>query len=273
MGILSDPLSSQRLPLRHLYPANWCDESFRTKLAYLTDHPELCENGELLSACGGKVVRKIELPPSLGGGTVVHKLYRGKKPWRYVLDLSLPAREWRNYQAIYRLGLPAPRVLAYGEKRRLGVLESSFIVTEFISGTRDGCDFMPRGPRRGDVPMRRRFCELIAPHLAALHRIGFFHKAFHPRNILYRGDTPETMEVFFVDVARCRIRPKRLMKFPILFDLYTPLRDLALPKEESLEFLAAYLKHSPGCPFDMAQLEKNLRAFRRHGEYFDVIGD
>ena len=273
MNAFSDPLSPWRLPWRFLYPANWCDASFRERLEYLQSHPELRGKGELLSNCAGKLVWKIDFPPALGGGTAAFKLCQGKKPWRYVLDLSHPAREWRNYQAIYRLGLPAPRVLAYGESRRSWKLESSFIITEFIENTRDGRDFMPKGQRRDDVPLRRRFCELVAPHLAMLHRHGFYHKALHPRNILYRGDTPETMEIFFIDVARCRIRPKRLMKFPILFDLYTPLRDLALPKEESLAFLTAYLENSPECPFDMAQLEKRLRAFRRHGKSFDVIGE
>jgi len=272
MNIFSDPLSPWRLPWRRLYPANWCVESFREQLAYLENHPELRGRGNLLSDNAGKLVWKVELPGDNGPRIVACKLCQGKKPWRYVLNLSHPAREWRNYQAIYRLGIPAAEVLAYGETRRGWKLESSFIVTEFIADTRDGRDFMPGGVRRDDLPLRGRFCELVAPHLAKLHRHGFFHKALHSRNILYRGETSETLEVFFIDVARCRIRPRRLMSYPILFDLYTFLRDLALPAEESLAFIACYLGHYPDCPFTGEQLEKRLRAFRRHREYFDVIG-
>ena len=272
MSVFSDPLSPWRLPYRRLYPANWCAENFREQLAFIERHPELRGNGNLLTDSSGKQVWKIELPPESGGGTVAYKFCEGKKPWRYVLNLSHPAREWRNYQALYKLGIPAPEVLAYGETRNGWKIVDSFIVTRFLEGTRDGRDFMPGGKRRDDVALRKRFCELAAPHLATLHRHNFFHKALHPRNIIYRGETPETLEIFFIDVARCRIRFKWLMKGAILFDLYTPLRDLALPAEESRKFLAAYLENYPDAPFDSAALEKRLRAYRRHGKKFDVIG-
>ena len=80
------------------------------------------------------------------------------------------------------------------------------------------------------------------------------------------------MEIFFIDVARCRIRFQCFMKGAILFDLYTPLRDLELPAEESRAFLAAYLKNYPASPFTQGKLEAKLRAYRRHGKKFDVIG-
>ena len=272
MSVFSDPLSPWRLPYRRLYPANWCAEDFAEGLEYLKNHPELRGKENLLSDSAGKFVWKIDLPAEAGGRCVAYKFCQGKAPWRYVINLSHPAREWRNYQAIYQLGIPAAKVLAYGESRRNWKLESSFIVTEFLADTRDGRDFMPEGPRRNDLGLRRHFCELVAPSLAKLHDHGFFHKALHPRNILYRGNTPETLEIFFIDVARCRIRPKFLMRWPILFDLYTPLRDLKLPQQESMAFLEAYLKHARSCPFDLAELEKRLRAFRRHGRRFDVIG-
>ena len=271
MGVFSDPLSPWRLPLRLLYPANWCAEGFREQLEFLERHPELRGDAGKLSDRAGKLVWRIELPPELGGSTVALKFCEGKAPWRYILNLSHPAREWRNYQALYQLGVPAAEVLAYGESRRGWKIESAFIVTRFLDGTRDGRDFMPGGKLRDDVGMRRRFCELVSPQLAKLHRHGFFHKALHPRNVLYRGATPEEMEIFFIDVARCRIRFRSMMKGAILFDLYTPLRDLELPAEESREFLAGYLKNFPDAPFTPERLETKLRAYRRHGKKFNVI--
>ena len=62
------------------------------------------------------------------------------------------------------------------------------------------------------------------------------------------------------------------MRRAILFDLYTPLRDLALPAEESRAFLAAYLENYPECSFTAAEVERRLRRYRRHGRCFDVIG-
>ncbi len=273
MNIFTDPRSPWRLPCRWLYPANWCADGFREQLQFIQRHPELRGDDNLLTDNAGKRVWKIRLPREAGSATVAYKYCQGKTPWRYLVDLSHPAREWRNYQVLYHLGIPAAEVLAYGESRRGWKLEDSFIVTRFIEGTRDGTDFMPDGPRRNDLALRRRFCAMIAPHAAALHRNNFFHKALHPRNVLYRGDTPETMEIFFIDVARCRIRFPWRMKYAILFDLYTPLRDLKLPAEESRAFIAKYLENYPECPLSAAEIEHALRAYRRHGNRFDVIGD
>lgn len=272
MGIFSDPLSPWRLPWRWLYPADWCAEGFGAGLEYLEKHPELLNDGNLLSDRAGKSVWKVEIPDGPGTRCVVCKVCEGKKPWRYIFDLSPPAREWRNSRALSSMGVPAAEVLAYRETRRCGKLERSFLVTNFIAGTRNGCDFMSGGSLRDDLARRQRFCELVAMHLAVMHRRGFFHKALHVRNILYRGVTPEHFEVFFVDLARCRILQRRSMEEPILFDLYTFLRDLELPASESSAFLSHYLENSPECPFDFGELKFRLRSFFRHGRTFDVIG-
>ena len=272
MGIFSDPLSPWRLPLRFFYPANWCKPGFEQALAYLEAHPELRGNDNLLTNSSGKLVWKLPLPSEFGGGAVAWKLCEGKIPRRYIINLSHPAREWRNYQAIERIGVPAGQVLAFGETRKYHwKLEESFIVTRFIEDTRNGCDFMPGGPLRNDAPMRKRFCELIAPEIAKMHRRNFFHKALHARNILYRGKTPEDMEIFFIDVARCRIRFDCRMPRVILFDLYTPLRDLELPTDESLAFLRTYHAGFPDCPLSLPELENALRHYRRHHTICNVV--
>jgi hypothetical protein len=272
MNFFSDPLSPWRQPLRFLYPANWCKPGFEQALAYLKQHPELRGETNLLTNHSGKLVWKIQLPDEFGGGAVAWKLCKGKVPHRYIINLSHPAREWRNYQAIERLGIPAGQVLAFGETRKYGwKLVESFIVTKFIEDTRDGRDFMPGGKLRQDAAMRRRFCALLAPEIAKMHKRGFFHKALHPRNILYSGNSPETMKIFFIDVARCRIRFRFQMPRVILFDLYTPLLDLQLPTAESLEFLRTYHGCFPECPFPLPELENRLRKYRRHGKTFNVV--
>ena len=272
MSIFSDPLSPWRLPLRFLYPANWCASGFEEALEYLKRHDDLRNEASLLTNSSGKLVWRIPLPDEFGGGSVAWKFCEGKTPWRYIINLSHPAREWRNYRAISGLGIPCGEVLAFGEERKYGwKLENSFIVTRFIEGTRNGCDFMPGGPRRDDVAMRKRFCALIAPEIAKMHRHGFYHKALHARNILWRGDTPETMEIFFIDVARCRIRFGFALPWVIRFDLYTPLRDLELPADESVEFLRLYHENYPDCPLTLPELENSLRKYRRHHKKFNVI--
>ena len=270
MNIFSDPLSPWRLPLRFLYPANWCAEGFEEDLAWIQQHPEARNAGNLLTDSSGKQVWRIELPN--GHGAVAYKFCEGKSPNRYILHLSHPGREWRNYQAIARMGVPSGEVLAFGETRKHHWrLKNSFIITRFIDNTRNGTDFMPGGRLRDDEAMRRRFCLLIAPEIAKMHKHGFFHKALHPRNVLYRGDTPDTMEVFFIDVARCKMRFSCRMPHVILFDLYTPLLDLKLPADESKAFLEAYHNSIPDCPFTLNELEHRLTHYKRHGKVFDVV--
>ena len=272
MNIFSDPLSPWRQPLRFLYPANWCKPGFERALAYLQEHPELRNESNLLTNSAGKLVWKVSLPAEFGGGAVAWKTCEGKIPRRYIINLSHPAREWRNYQAIERLGIPTTYVLAFGETRKYHwKLVESFIVTKFIEDTRDGRDFMPGGRLRQDVNLRRQFCKLLAPEIAKMHKRGFFHKALHPRNILYSGDTPESMKIYFIDVARCRIRLNFAMHNVVKFDLYTPLLDLQLPTEESLEFLRIYRDSFPECPFSLSELENRLRRYRRHGKTVNVV--
>ena len=269
MSIFSDPLSPWRLPLRYLYPANWCTDGFEEDLAWIQAHPEARNEGNLLTDSSGKQVWRIELPD--GRGSVAYKLCGEKSFNRYILHLSHPGREWRNYQAIRRMGIPAGEALAFGETRKLWRLTSSFIITRFIENTRNGCDFMPGGALRDNSAMRRQFCELIAPQIATMHKHGFFHKALHPRNILYCGDTPETMEIFFIDVARCKMRFSWRMPRVILFDLYTPLNDLKLPADESRAFLDAYRRNFPDCPFTQNELVNRLSNYCRHGKYYNVV--
>lgn len=271
MGIFSDPLSPWRQPLRFIYPANWCKPGFEQALAYL-NHPELRGEDNLLTNRSGKRVWKIPLPSEFGGGAVAWKHCEGKYPNRYIINLSHPAREWRNYQAIERIGVPAGEVLAFGETRKYHwKLEESFIVTRFIENTRNGCDFMPGGPLRGNEAMRRRFFALLAPEIAKMHKHGFYHKALHARNVLYRGETPEEMEIFFIDVARCRIRFKCVMSYVLLFDLYTPLLDLEFPTDENLAFLRTYHDSFPDCPLSLSELENALRKYRRHHKSWNVV--
>lgn len=271
MNLFSNPLSPWRLPLRFLYPANWVSEGYEEQTFYMLNHPELRQKENMLTDSSGKQVWKISLPGN--SGVFAYKHCEGKTPWRYIFDLSHPAREWRNYQAIYRMNIPAGKVVAYGEERCCGILKNSYIITEFIENTRNGCDFMPGGKYRDSLAERKEFTRLLAPELAKMHKHGFFHKAIHARNVLYRNTDSGKMEIFLIDVARCRIHFKSKMKSAVLFDLYTPLRDLQLTREENLAFIDEYRKHFPECPFSAEELVLHLKSFHRHGKTFDVIGE
>ena len=251
------------LPFWFLYHRNWSTPDFTEGLEYLRRNPALFDRRHLLSDHNGKQVWHIQLPPEYGGRNVVYKSCSTPKSGRYWFQLSQAAREHRNYQLLYRLGIPAARILAIGESRRLFNLKSFFIVTEFIPGARDGRDFMCGGNLREDAARRRQFWERNMPYLAQIHRRGFLHKAFHPRNILWRENAAGEMEIFWIDMARGRFRLPSQMKPGIAFDLYTLLKDLQLLPEEGEELLNCYLKHNPDCGFTLPELFGAMRNFRR----------
>ncbi len=261
---LPDERSPFRLPLNFLYYRNWTAPGFQEGMRYIAEHAELRNEESLLSRTGGKEVWKIPLPAETGGKTAIYKICHGKKPWRYWLDLSLPAREFRNYQVLYQLGIPAAKVLAFGERRTFCHLHDSFFITEYIPDTQDGRSFMPGGAWRENRELREQFWKINMPILAKLHRNHFFHKAIHPRNILWRLRPDGKMEVFWIDVARCRIVFHVRLKRAIAFDLYTILSDLRLPSEEGERLLACYLEHYPDCGYTYESLCAEMRRFHRH---------
>ena len=194
---------------------------------------------ELINVSSGKYVYcgKAE------GFEFAYKTQQGKKFLRYIFRPSLPYREAKNYTVLAELGIPVPKVLAVGETRRYLILKESFIITEFIHNTFDGRVFVPNGKfRYQHNDIRRVFCEKNIDLLVKLHDAGYFHKAFHARNLLFRGDTPENVEVFWIDVAR--MRKAKSMAFARMLDLHTFFRDMQLPQDELLALLARYIEKS-----------------------------
>ena len=136
------------------------------------------------------------------GFEFAYKTQQGKKFLRYIFRPSLPYREAKN-----------------------------------------GRVFVPNGKfRYQHNEIRRVFCEKNIDLLVKLHDAGYFHKAFHARNLLFRGDTPENVEVFWIDVAR--MRKAKAMAFARMLDLHTFFRDMQLPQDELLALLARYIEKS-----------------------------
>ena len=132
----------------------------------------------------------------MDGFDFAYKTQQGKAFWRYLFRNSLPLRECFHYAVLRNLGIPVPQVLAVGDTRKCFILKESFLVTEFLDRTEDGRVFMPGEKfRSGHEELRHAFAEKHLRELAKLHDGGYFHKAFHPRNRLFRGDSPEEMEI------------------------------------------------------------------------------
>ena len=201
--------------------------------------PKESDSCQLINVSSGKYVYRC----NISGWDFAYKTQQGKTPWRYICRPSLPLRECLHYEVLQKLAIPIPQILAVGDTRKNFVLQESFIITGFLDNTADGRIFMPGGKfRTGYEELRRAYCIENLKLLARLHNAGYFHKAAHPRNFLFRGDSPENLEVFWIDVAR--MRKTNNMIFARMLDLHTFFRDMQLPKSELLSLLTRYIEKS-----------------------------
>lgn len=242
-----------------------CEKEFAPILEKLRRDPLSpdAENG-LIYSSSGKYVWKILHRDNDGERFVAYKTNPGKTPWRYIFKSSLTTREMRNYLRFEALGIPIAKVTAAGDLRKGVILQESFIVTEFLENSRDGRMFMPGGELREDRKKRFLFSRLNLELLAKLHHARIFHKAFHPRNLLWR-ENGKDMEVFWIDVARCREVSPGAMPKAIIVDLHTFFRDMRLSYEETVELLSIYIAAAPDryLPSDAQGIMEKLLHFRR----------
>ena len=149
-----------------------------------------------------------------GGGSVYVKRY--VYPRRLWLEFWLrPAKsavEFWAYSRLRELGIPTLEVLAFGERRRLGMLLVGCIVTRGVPNTLDLAAFAETVWCRWPRARRREAAFAIAARLLAQARVahqgGFFHHDLKWRNLLIApsGD-PETL--VWIDAPRASTMPGR----------------------------------------------------------------
>ena len=200
----------------------------------------------------------------IGGFDFAYKTQEGKKPWRYLFRSSLPVRECKNYRIVSESGIKTPDVLAVGDERKFFLLKESFLVTTFIEGTSDGTVFrLGNKFYRGAEELKRAFCEEAMRTLGRFHKRGYYHKAFHPRNLLFRGTSAADFELFWIDVARPRKNGLFFRKRHEINDLHVFFRDMILTRSEVLDLLKIYVSSRSDKKLDAEKVFNDLVNFRR----------
>lgn len=223
-----------------------CEKEFAPILEELRKTPPpLTKEAGIINSSSGKYVWKLEYLLSGQKRSVAYKTNPGKTPHRYIFRSSLPIREMRNYLHFEKLNIPVANVIAAGDERKNFILQETFILTEFLENCIDGRSFMPGGCFRAEREKLLLFCRMNLELLAKLHSACFFHKAFHPRNLLWREKRDGALEVFWIDVARCRKISSRKMSRAIIFDLHTFFHDMCLTKEETFSLVSHYAAFAP----------------------------
>lgn len=120
-----------------------------------------------------------------------------------------------SYGRLNDIGIPCPELLAFGEKRRFGVLVSTFLVTKEVPDTQDLLSFSREFWYFQDKQEKQRICRQIidqlAPQLRLAHDRHFFHHDIKWRNLLVQRED-DNFNVFWIDsprASRMVLRKKR----------------------------------------------------------------
>lgn len=217
----------------------WVAPAFKGAFRYLKKHPLDETHSEVIWRTRHKTVYRYTLPRRFDGGEIVWKDYVNTRFWRFFFRCSFTAREFEGYRAAMKLGIPVPRVLAFGDKRSWTRLKSCFIVTEYVKNSQNGIDFCHDGKLSKD-PAKKVYCKQNIQYLAQLHNAGYIHGAALPQNMLWTINRDSRLEVFWIDLAEVRARSGRRLEKGIKNDLKTFLGNLEFDRETTEQMVNYY---------------------------------
>lgn len=156
-------------------------------------------------------VRRVEVD---GRQFYIKKYIQPGKGLRGWLIPSRVRSEWKNLLLFHSWGVPAPRLVAYGEMRH-GNQYQGMLVTAALTDTQ-GLDAL--ADRLRQRQWRDSVLRQAARHLAVLHGHGFAHGDLNWRNILVtRGGEPQ---LYFIDCPAGRFWPWPLLAAKKAKDLW-----------------------------------------------------
>ena len=113
-------------------------------------------------------------------------------------------KEYHVARLLWQSGVPTIRPLALGERRRHGLLEEAFLLTEAIPSGITLYELIEERIRPGAFhlthPHRRAIIKEIARLTACLHQAGLEHRDLHERNLVYQPLPDNKFRLYVVDL-------------------------------------------------------------------------
>jgi tRNA A-37 threonylcarbamoyl transferase component Bud32 len=198
------------------------------------------------------------------------KVYSHKKhPLQRLCRTAISRTEARNLLFFQSIGIPVPRVIAWGQRRNsIGRVTETFIITEAIPGSQTLSEFIPETCPDRSTPVycqrRDSILDQLGRWTRAIHAQNFHHQDLKWRNILARmkGDQ---VQLFWIDCPK-----GEFSKLPFqhkrhqLKDCATldKLARLHCSQEERQRFVAAYLQYPTNSP-EVLQFSAAVSRYRR----------
>ncbi|MGE3174918.1 MAG: lipopolysaccharide kinase InaA family protein [Planctomycetota bacterium] len=178
-----------------------------------------------------------------GAEAVVRKTYRnrGLRLLQTFLRHSRARRELANLRAIERAGVPCTPPLAADDRRRLGLVPESTLVTAWVPDTATLKQVLADPTVR--APARRALARALGLLLARLHRAGILWVTPMPRNVLVHG-APAAARLVLCDApAALRLRgpvPASAAQIDLYDAVASPSRQREWSRSERRRCLLAY---------------------------------
>ena len=177
---------------------------------------------------------------------VIIKIYRHAKVGDWIkanLTSSKARKEWKITTAAAERGLRTVVPVAYGERRKGGILRESYLMTVrlFDCLTLEEALFSPDGELRSGALERREILVLLASLLRRMHDRGIYHRDLHPGNFLVGRTGAGTRCIYLLDLHRASLR-RSLSLYGRVKSLaqFNMIASLALSNSERLLFFRSY---------------------------------
>lgn len=216
--------------------------------------------GEVVAWDGESAIFPIEV----NGVRYYVKRYHKTKGLRSYLGLSRIASEWRNQLMFLKLGLPAAKVVAYGQQRFFSKTRRGALVTEALENTGD-LEQLARqnSPLLADTQWVARVMSQLAQITRTLHGRSFTHNDLKWRNVLVTLDN-ERPQVFLIDCPAGQWWPWPFLEYRIIKDLacLDKVAKYHLSRTRRLRFYHEYSGRNRLSLADKQRIRKILVFFR-----------
>src|SRR5262245_819054 len=177
----------------------------------------------------------------------VLKIYRYPLLPRIRTGLRISKAE-QEFQSLYYLnqqGVRAVEPVAFGvERTRLGFVRSCFVITRFVEGAVDLSRWRSESSQQHLRNTGRNLLKQLGKMFRRIHDVRFFLFTAKTKNILIRGESTQSPEIFFIDTPYGRtLRWRALARWAQGRDLGLFLGNFypALSESETSAFYEGYL--------------------------------
>lgn len=240
---------------------------------------------EKVFLCNGEqVVRdKISEVVRFKGSAKTYYLKRYTASGRKIFDFFRKSRicsEWKNLVSLTKIGLPVPRIIAHGEKRKNGRFLTGALITEEVESSANLAQHLStHGYLISDKTWLYSVIDQVAGYVHDMHAHKFIHCDLNLRNVLVQ--TQGYPAVFFIDCPAGGFKMGFNLKRGIIRDLahLDKVARYILSNKDLLRFYKKYKKIDKLTSADKLLIAK-IRHFhdkhrskqnRKKGESYRVI--